>query len=308
MLDLEKTTNPDLSYEEYPLAISQLKAGEEISKAILAAIENNPNLREIYSGWTTPTTASRTACIIASSGISMNYLAEKRVFTDSLELNSSNYEIGISDFYHRLLPFHGFTNQETKSANYHQGWRVVSDTRDAYHHAVIAWAESYGVSAKSVTNFNSVLHFQQLVERGCKIVVSLDNSIIPELTIRGDDNLVFRDKEGQIFINGINEQGKIQPRQFISGGRHALPIIDISEGYVTFIEPFILPQAQNKNPFFKINVETMDEFLPKIINNRRAIIFSSSREIIEENIGDLIIKDVFIPSKIRDQIKKQSIL
>jgi hypothetical protein len=211
--------------------------------------------------------------------------------------------------YRILLPFHNredLTNLSGEKID--MPWRFSTQEGDVYHHAVVAFSIGLGISAESVTNFQSVNQFKTFLEKGGSLALSLDNWFVIEQTLGNNTDLVERSNgRAKIKIEGPNG---LEYRRFESG-RHVVSILGIEDGQFKCWDSFQLPQLSFEDCLLTLEADQIDSYLKYQLGGaQRGIALAQQKKLLTEvepwinhQVKEMVPQEVV--DEVRNFVKRQ---
>lgn len=255
-LQNELSTQPvteDMSHSEIrPLLIDQIKAASYTSEVLAELKESgvlDPRIPEHMAILETDVYRLRRGlCLPSAVSTSINLVSRRKIIGDDEGV------LKVGDFYRYLLPHHGHYISDTMK----RGWLVVTNTGDMYHHAVVAFAEGLGYFGQSVTGFNTLESFRDVIATGGSVSISMNNRFVIEQTLANSAENV-KHENGETKIKVQNEGGYAF-RKF-EDGRHVVTIAGFADDNVVIADSFNLPQIGANGILVTLPIKTADQYL-----------------------------------------------
>jgi len=291
---MEQYKTPDRITPLEHFYLSQMKAGEYTAVQVAEAVQKNSNLKDLFSSMDI-IRAGRTICAITAVSLGINVVKRRRVIGD---IGDESFKVG--DFYKYILDYQAYKSSNNP-AEYPNGWWVINPTtRDIYHHALIAWAESFGIEALQVYDFHHIEDFESFLKTGGVAIVSVSNRFVKDITTE-NDSACFIEKEGKTFMLIENEDGSVIEREFRQNS-HLVTVVEItSQKDVVFMDSFELKQQKNKNRVRKVSVSVFNQYLNK--GKEKALLLSETK--IPINKEKYKVLSCYIPEKVRKLMRER---
>ena len=268
--------------------LSQMKAGPYAATQVEKAIEKNPSLAELFPPIEV-LRAGRTICGVTAMSTGVNFIKKERIIADE---GSAKFKVG--DFYRFVLDYQGYKPSSPHSG-FENGWWVINpNTKDVYHHALVAWAESFDCHVSQINGFKKIEDFGFLLNQDTAAIVSVSNRFVKEITVQNDPEC-FIEKEGKTFMLILNEDGTFLEREF-RPNTHLITVvgIDFEKQEIRYTDSFELRQQKDKTPIRVLSFEIFNRYL--MPGKEKALIVSNSA--IPENDSFQKIS-TYIPDEVR---------
>lgn len=291
--NMENIKVPDNTKILESLYLSQMKAGAYTSIQVAEAIDKNPDLKELFPPIEI-IRAGRTICGITAVSLGINVIKGERIIGDS---GDEFFKVG--DFYKYILDYQGYKSPYDPK-EYQNGWWVINpNTKDVYHHALIAWAENFDIEAMQVYDFSGIEDFENFLIKGGVATVSVSNRYVKDITTENDP-ACFVEKDGKTFMLIENEDHSITEREFRQNS-HLVSVVGItSQKEVLVMDSFELRQQKNKNKVRKIPISIFNQYLNK--GKEKALLLSTDKITRSEKYKIL---PCYIPEEVRELMREK---
>lgn len=284
-----KEREPDFS--EYQL--SQARAGSYAAEVVQDMEKKTPGLIGLFRSLER-LRAGRGLCAVTATSMAINTVLRKRIISDA----DAKTPLRVGDYYKIILPHHNELSEDPHNGEQKRWWVINPHSLNTYHHALLAFARGFGLSADGVGNFADIRAFGDLVGNGGSVVLSIRNSFVREVTT-GNDPECFFEQDGKIYVRVPGENGQLTATEFLPG-THAITLVDFSErdGF-TYLDSYSLPQQKVSQTVRTIEPERLSAYLPADLTSRKAIMFDSKPVQSSEQSS---IRDDYIPEQVQKEI------